>query len=337
MSSSITSIANSAVPGNSGSSAISPAMISAGTGIVGSLISNLFNWFSTKKTNQTNQAINQANLDYNAAMTRESWERDDTAHQREVADLQAAGLSPLANTTGNQVTSPIAAPSPLGMQAPQIDTNSLINSVIQAEALGETKRHNQEIEGHTETELRLKGEQIKNEARSLDIQNKQVEGQIRYYADLIDNEMKTIAETKEHNDEEEYLRRVEYESEQYWKEVKQQVPGNYKHLDIYDFDIYVKHMELWNIQFSNFIKNLGATQSAIATSKSQSQNGGFNASVNVAPGMPGVGAGGNGGSSYSDSSYNMENLSEKQKQQLEEFYNKHPKPVYHMKRWELKK
>ena len=38
------------------------------------------------KVNQSNEDINQANLDYNTKMTQLQWERDDNAHQREVAD-----------------------------------------------------------------------------------------------------------------------------------------------------------------------------------------------------------------------------------------------------------
>ena len=179
-------------------------------------------------------------------MTRESWERDDTAHQREVADLEAAGLSPLANTTGNQVTSPLSAPSPLGMQAPQIDTSAFINSVLQAQALDETKRHNIEIETHNKAEELLRGEEIKNYADQLKIQNKQVEGTIRYQADLIANENKQISETIRHNKNEEDLRKTEYVGEMYWKEIKQQVPGDYSYKDYYDFDIYCDAIKLWN-------------------------------------------------------------------------------------------
>lgn len=309
-----------------------PVWLSGVLGAVGSLAGNIFNYFSQKKTNESNQKINQQNIDYQTAMTREQWERDDTAHQREVADLEAAGLSPLANTTGSQVTSALSAPNPIAMQAPQIDTNSLINSVLQASALEETKRHNLETEGHAESELYLRGEEIKNKSRELDIQNKQVEGTIRYQADLIQNELKTIAETQEHNDEEEYLRRVEYESEMYWKEIKQQVPGDYNYQDIYDFDIYTVRMNLWNTQFEHFMDKIGATQTAKARSQSDKESTSLGAN---AVGM----AGGNlsGSFDYSHSEYDMENLSEKQKQMLIQFYTEHPKPVYHVKRWELKK
>ena len=110
------------------------------------------------KVNKSNEDINQANLDYNTKMTQLQWERDDNAHQREVADLEKAGLSPLANTTGGANGSPLGAPNPIEMegyeyQAPQFDTNSIINSMLQAKQLNETERHNKANEKYNESSL----------------------------------------------------------------------------------------------------------------------------------------------------------------------------------------
>lgn len=300
------------------------------------LLGGIGNFFSTLLTNKANKDINQSNLDYNTAMTQQQWERDDTAHQREVADLEAAGLSPLANTTGSQVTSALGAPNPIAMQAPQFDTNTLINSILESQKLGEDKRHNLEIEKQRDTELYLQGEQIQQKSRELDIQNKKVEADIKYQADLIQNEMNTLAEVKEHNNEEELLRRLEYESKMYFDEIKQQVPGNYRYDDIYDLDYYESRIKLWNLQFEHFMDEIGATQKASATSKSESTSNNFGVGAN----LPGTPVGGNlnaGGTiSGSDSKYEMENLSERQKQLLIKFYNEHPKPVYHIQKWRLK-
>ena len=114
--------------------------------IAAALVGGLISYSATKKTNESNQQINQQNLDYNAALTQQSWERDDTAHQREVADLQSAGLSPLASTGGLNVSSPLSAPNPIAMQAPQVDVNSLVQGILGAGTLEETRRHNQVTE-----------------------------------------------------------------------------------------------------------------------------------------------------------------------------------------------
>lgn len=72
-------------------------------------------------------------------MTQAQWERDDNAHQREVADLKAAGLSPLAATGGAGVSQALGAPNPIAMQAPQLDTNVLVQALLEDKALNETK------------------------------------------------------------------------------------------------------------------------------------------------------------------------------------------------------
>lgn len=62
--------------------------------------------------------------------------REDNAHQREVADLQAAGLSPIANMTGAAAT-PVTTTS---QEAPQMDItamNDAINTLSQREIADE--------------------------------------------------------------------------------------------------------------------------------------------------------------------------------------------------------
>jgi len=77
---------------------ILPSVIGAGGGIIGAGI----NAWSQQKTNDRNEAL-----------MRESWERDDTAVQRSVADFEAAGLSKTlaaGNSAGN--SGPIKLESP---------------------------------------------------------------------------------------------------------------------------------------------------------------------------------------------------------------------------------
>lgn len=126
-------------------------------------------------TNALNAQINQNNLDYNTAMTREQWERDDNAHQREVADLQAAGLSPIASLNGAQTSGALGAPSPIAMQAPQLDFNSLAQSLLGVQALEEQKREFEVTSGQKDTELENNAKKITAEIehmQNLDDYNK---------------------------------------------------------------------------------------------------------------------------------------------------------------------
>ena len=279
----------------------------------------------------SNEKINQQQLDYNAAMTREAWARDDTAHQREVSDLEAAGLSPLANTTGNQVTSPLSAPSPIAMQAPQIDANTIMNGLLRNKEIGvkqkeidELIRKNKKSEDQRTFEIELEAKRIVQQANELEIENKKVEGQIRYQAQLIENESNALQETIKHNENEEDLRRLEYESQLYNEEIKKQVGGDYAYKDFYNLESYQAQIIIWNAKYKKFISDLQATQSAKGSQKSGSAN--FNVS---AEGAIGGGAGG----SVSEGSYSSQNISKKQEEMIKAFYSKNPKPVYHISKY----
>lgn len=293
-----------------------------------SLIGNGINYFSQKKTNETNKEINQQQLDYNAAMTREAWARDDTEHQREVADLEAAGLSPLANTSGNQVTTPLSAPSPIAMQAPQIDANSIMNGLLRNKEIGQKEREidelirkNKKSEDQRGFEIELEAKRIVQKVEELDIENKKVEGTIKYQAKLIENETNALKETIKHNENEEDLKRLEYESNLYSEEIKKQVGGDYAYKDYYNLESYQAQIIIWNAKYKKFISDMQATQTAYGKQKSGSANFGVDA--------PGA-IGGNAGGSTSEGSYTSQNISKKQEEMIKQFYSKNPKPVYHM-------
>lgn len=74
------------------------------------------NFFSQKETNRTNVDIANNQMKFQQAM-------DNTKHQREVADLKAAGLNPILSA-GNASSAPSGASTTL--QAPQINMPDLM-------------------------------------------------------------------------------------------------------------------------------------------------------------------------------------------------------------------
>lgn len=301
-----------------GTFAVVTALIAGIAGLVGAGV----NAYNTYKTNEQNQLINDRNLDFQAAQTQHAFERDDQYYQRSVASAEAAGLSPLAINGAMPNTSPLGAPSPIAMQAPQVDSNALMQTILGSAELGETKRHNitgedqraQEIQNDTK-ELELKGKQ-------LDIQNKDVESQIKYRISMQKLESRRIAETIRANKkgeeikENEYnLKKASFESERYYKEIKAQVGGDdvpYK--VIHDWNDYLSARDIYLQAYNDFLDEIGSTRTATSSSSA----GGANV------GVAGVGVGING----SGSDYNSDDISMKQKVMWDKFQKSHPVPVF---------
>lgn len=302
------------------------------------------NAYSQHKTNEANMQINQEQLDYAKSTTQEQWERDDTAHQREVADLEKAGLSPLANTSGAQVTSANMPTNPLAYQAPQLDLNSLVqvastltNAKLRSDELEEDKRHNMNIEKARDTELANQAKQLENEAENLRIENKKVEENIKIQAKLANIESQRVAEIIRSNKKSEELTlsaqeslEIERESKRYYQEVLKQSGGKdipYKEYS-HSFEAYQMALQIYNAKFQVFISKIGATQSAHAEGSSKSQNGSFGVGANV-PGTPfNVNPSASGGSSSSKNTYSSENLSKKQEAMLEAWHKENPIPIW---------
>lgn len=304
-------------------------LIAAAAAVTGSIIS----YNAGKKANEANKEINEHNLEYNTYMTQEQWERDDTAHQREVADLKAAGLSPLANTSGSQVTSALGSPSAIPMQAPQFDVNSLVQSVMQAGNLQEEVRHNKVTEKNRSSELQIEAEKVKISAENLKLENKKVDEEIRYQTRLNELAQSNLDELIRSHKKDESLRLsaqesldLERETQRMAIEIKNQTGGKDIPIKkIYDFDTYCVYMKLRNIRYQNLIDELKATQKSSAESGSSS----FGIGAGVSGfGPTGLGGNGNVSNMVSNSNYSSENISQRQQEIINKFNQENPFPVF---------
>lgn len=107
-------------------------MLEALTGI-GGLASSVFNSISGAIANEKNLAFQKETLDYQKGMQKEAWAREDSAAQRRVADLKAAGLSPVLAAGSAAATS-----SPIPVLTPQVNptrVESPADSILQAIAV----------------------------------------------------------------------------------------------------------------------------------------------------------------------------------------------------------
>ena len=133
-------------------------LVGTGATVAGTMINN-------KKNRETQEAINDKNLETAEKENAITREREDNAHQREVADLQQSGLSPLAAMAGANASSGTVIPAQAYQaEAPSFDMSAIMDAVMRNAELTENKRQFNETLGENEKNRQLEKDKI-DEAR----------------------------------------------------------------------------------------------------------------------------------------------------------------------------
>lgn len=288
---------------------------------------------ATALTNTTIQAItNRKNRQFQEEQNAITRQREDTAHQREVADLQAAGLSPLASTGGAQTSTPLASE----MEAPVIDTTAIRDALAlreQKREFDEEMKDRQRQRTHESSE----GDKTREVQKQLIESNEEINKKNRESAERIaDKQAKTqidiFNKTQDNlnTDAERYIDEKNYESAKNLEENSEaayqdfcKTFGFIQSKEYTDVEEYLKAKETVSTWMDNFISHLATTDKEIEPLTSESISSDTGASTGG--GFLGINAQSTVNNSQS-SSYSREGTGQKALNIRKEFNNWTNKP-----------
>lgn len=343
------------------------AIISAVVGVGASIGNWLFGKKSSDEANDTNlQATRETNalkekhfqeqLDYTKATQQETWRREDTSYQRTVADLQAAGLSPLAMNGTNDAGAVVNQPAAPDLQAgsvvpflqgiyPQISSAEIQNAIVaQKKIEQEDKRLDLELNKHlTKTDFENRELEFRREsfAAELEQRNKQFLDQLTQQAsqhsELLSEKQqqrlqdlgvanRQLAELVRSNDNKTKQALQEFFLEQ----VKTATGGRSANYEVYtDKAEYQQALQRYYDRLSDFIEvNAGLLAK---TSQSQSTSANANTSANLGM-IPGQNLGATSGVGKSQSTSSSYDGQKEYDERFRAFCARNPFPVYNWSR-----